>query len=97
MKGYDICVKKGPFWRKFRATGHSVTNAVQRRYKDAGGKEHVDMDFTGPLRLEIWLEKGGVVVYGDVSKINYRLGNDWFDVQTKQVENESGGVVKLSR
>lgn len=94
---YKIKVKRLGFlsiYRTFVARGHSLTNATVRVMRDNNGKEHRVVENVGPMRLEIFLEAGGAVVYGDVSRIAFKLGRDWFEKQTKEVENESGGLVK---
>lgn len=53
----------------------------------------------GVPRLEIHLcDDQGAVVYGDFSKVSYRLGNDYIALAKEQqrVDTAEGGVVKLA-
>lgn len=98
-KQYKIRVRRSAFFalpRWYRVTGHGITDVVVDQ-ATVDGKPVRSLRHAGPLRLELWLARGGVVVYGDASKIVYKLGKDWFARQAEEVENESGGAVKLAK
>ena len=87
---YTVKVKEQGriFARRYCAVGHSITNFVQDKDKK--------LLQVGSPRLEIFLQKGGVVVYGDLTRVTFQLGKDWEDYQKAQMEKESAGVVKLA-
>lgn len=86
-------------WHEFDCKGHSVTNAVTRfvtrRLDDGKIVQEREMYFDGPMRLEIFQPDGGVVVFGDIKEIVYRLGEDWQTVLQEEIKRESGGLVAV--
>jgi hypothetical protein len=97
---YWIKVKRLGFAlpRWYRCIGHSVTNATTRIVgANEKGEPIRQAVFEGAHRLEVHLARGGVAVYGDVTKIVYTLGKSWFNGHAKQAEQESGGVLKLAK
>jgi hypothetical protein len=84
-----------PRW--YRCEGHMLTNGVSRFLKNEKGENVRQVVFEGPYRLELTRARGGVVVFGDASKIVYTLGKSWFNRMAKEAEQESGGAVKLAK
>ena len=76
---YLIKVKKlgRLFYRTYQVNSHGFTNEVVVAGPD-GKPMSTDV---GPLRLELRLAAGGVVVYGDIAGIVLKLGKDFFNIQ----------------
>lgn len=47
-------------------------------------------------RMDFYLEDGGIISYGNWSKYDLKLGQDWALAVKKQMEKESGQNVNLA-
>lgn len=101
MSPYSIWVKRVGFfslWRKYTVTGHGLSDQVTDFVMPKDGKKPVPMSRpAGTLRLELWLKSGGVIIFCDASKVQFRLGNEWVARKAEEVENDSGEAVKLAK
>lgn len=90
---YKIKVKKigRPFFRTYNVTNHQITNLVSEHQPDGQVKVYGD----GPRRLELTLDSGDILVFGDMTQLVMKLGKDFFAMQDAAQKAALAKKVKL--
>lgn len=95
-EAYTVHVKSRFFWKKFKVIGHTYANTVSVPVEDEKGRRVVQLVPGETTRLELWHPDGkGVTIFGDLAKLQVRLGADWHAKQERQQAAEAGNVAAL--